>query len=391
MGTRVRWFGARAAILATTLVAVLSVATGLANIATGEALTGPLAAYVPRSVQQTAGFTGTITGFMMLVALYGLRRRLRAGWYATVLLLPVTAAQGLLQSSSLSYPLVALSLAALVVVVANRRTFDRGLDLAPTQWAALAAVLGAQLYGTVGSYALREHFDGIDSLTDAFWYTLVTGSTVGYGDITPNSFQGQVFGMSLLLLSVASFAVALGVLLTPAIEARLTRALGRMTDTNLDLLENHILVLGYGELTEPILEELAPEATVLVITPDETRARALVDRDVEVLTGDPSDEEVLHRANVEAARAAVAATTSDAEDALAILTARQLNPGLRIVAAATDRENADKLRRAGADTVISPTVIGGHLLAESALGDEDTEELEDRILEEEADDRVEEG
>jgi voltage-gated potassium channel len=188
--------------------------------------------------------------------------------------------------------------------------------------------------------------------------------------------------MSVLLVTVSSFAVALGVLLTPAIEAQLSKALGRMTETQLDLLENHVLVLGYGDLTEPILEELAGKARYVILTRDTDRARLLSERDVDVLTADPSDADSLRRARVDTARAVVVATNNDAEDALAILTARQLNPDIRIVAAASNRENVDKLKRAGADTVISPTTLGGHLMAESALGG-DSEKVEQQVLEEE--------
>lgn len=169
-------------------------------------------------------------------------------------------------------------------------------------------------------------------------------------------------------MTVSSFAVVLGVVFTPLIEARLSKALGYMTEEQLDTLEDHVLVLGHGDLTEPILEEIAAKAEVLVVVPDEERARRLSERGYTVLTDDPSDEEAQHRGRIEAARAVVAATSNDAEDALTILTARQLNPDLTIVAAATQRENVKKLKRAGADTVISPAVLGARFLAESALG-----------------------
>jgi voltage-gated potassium channel len=292
------------------------------------------------------------------------------GWYAAVVLLPLTAIQGLLQAWTYSYPLVVLSLLALLVLLLNYRRFTRELEVGTTQVAAIAAVIGAQAYGTFGTYALRESFTNVVSLTDAFYFTLVTGSTVGYGDITPTSEIARWFTMSALLLNVASFAVALGVVLAPAIEARLSRALGRMTQTQLELLDNHILVLGYGDLTEPILEELrsAGDIEFVVITPDESSARMLSEEGVEVLTAEPSDETPLERAQIGSARAVVAATNDDAADALSILTARQLNPDVRIVAAATQRENIDKLRRAGADQVISPTTLGGHIIVDCAFG-----------------------
>lgn len=168
---------------------------------------------------------------------------------------------------------------------------------------------------------------------------------------------------------------------------RVSNPMTTNTDIDADLarLDDHLLVLGYGELTEPVLIELREnrdiDIDIVVITPDEAAADRLDDRDVYVLIADPSDEEPLRRAGLTRARAIIAATNDDAGDAFAILTACQLHPNARIVAGATNRENIDKLRRAGADTVISPANIGGRLLVNSALGRSDMEVLADRILE----------
>ena len=384
------WIGARASVVLTFFVGVLAVVTGIANIGVGGTADFQLfGVVVPGVVRQITAFTGTLTGFLLLVSAFGLRRRLRAAWYATLFLFPITAAQGVLQSSELSLPLVALSVLALLVVGVNVRAFDRELSLSTTQIASLAALAGAQGYGTVGAYALQEEFNGVSTLLDAFYFSLVTGSTVGYGDITPRSAVGELFALSVLLVTVSSFAVVLGVVFTPLIEAQFSKALGRMTEEQLDVLENHVLVLGFGDLTEPILEELSSKADVLVVVPDEERARRLSDRGYTVLTDDPSDEEAQQRGKVEVAQAVVAATNNDAEDALAILTARQLNPEVTIVAAATQRENVNKLKRAGADTVISPATLGAHFLAESALGGHGAEALEERLLGAEGDEDLE--
>ena len=341
---------------------------------------------------------------------------------------------GAIQSSGLSLPTVVLALVALPVVLGNRGRFDRELDLSTTQVAALTALGGALVYSTVGVYALREEFGGVDGLVDAFYVAVVTASTVGYGDVTasPDSPSARLFVVSVVVMSTASFALALGSLLGPAIEARLTNALGTMTDSQLEALDDHVIVLGYGDLTEPILDELGDrndrsERTPFVVTP-ETPAAELRETDRSVLVGNPSDDEPLRRAGIERARAVVAATESDAEDAFSVLAARELNPDVRIVAAATDRENVPrscvdwqnsmltmnalcretgatsriqltqelnrsssrgsavlhksdvpKLKRAGADTVISPAVIGGRLLVRSALGERGMEGLADRI------------
>ncbi|MFC6863674.1 NAD-binding protein [Halomicroarcula sp. GCM10025817] len=374
------WLGARATILLPTLVAVLSFATGVINIS-DVTVSGPLAVYIPETIQRTAGFTGALTGFSLLLSVVGLRRRLRTAWYATVVLLPVSALQGLVQTSAFSFPLVVLSLVSLPTMLLNRHRFTRDIDLTTAQLAAGAALIAAQVYGTVGTYALRDEFGSVSTVTDAFYYSIVTASTVGYGDLTPQTQQAKLFAMSVVVLGTASFAIALGSLLGPAIEQRLSEALGKMTDAQLDLLEDHVLVLGYGDMTEPVIEEFADAVDYIVITEDTDVASRLKQRDIPVLTADPSDEDPLIRAGIADARAVVVATSDDAQDALAILTANNLNPDVNIVAAAAERENIEKLRRAGADTVISPMVIGGHLLVQSALGREGMESLADHITE----------
>jgi voltage-gated potassium channel len=379
------WVTVRASILLTFAVAILSIIVGLVHITTGG-VDSALVAFVPDAIRRAVGFTGTLTGFAMLACGYALKQRFRVGWTATAVLLPITVIQGLLQVSPFAVPLVALSVLSVPALVYNRSRFDRTFSPSPTQLAAGVALLTAISYGTFGSYALREEFTGIATLTDAFYYTIVTASTVGYGDIhaAPTSEIGKLFAVSTLLVNVAAFAVALGVLLTPAIEAQLSKALGRMTESQFNILDDHVILLGYGELTEPIFETLADtDVDVAVITTDEAAARRLSDRDIPVLTADPSDEEPLQTVGIVDATAVIAATNNDAQDALGILTARQLNPEITIVAAATQRENVAKLRRAGADRVISPAAIGGRLLANSAVGGRDAEDASQQLLGEE--------
>ena len=375
-----RVLSTRAAVTLTLLVALLSVATGLYNIGTTVIAFGPVAERVPDDVQRAVGFTGALTGFVMVGSAYALRRGLRVGWWSTLVLLPITAAQGLLQGSPYSLPLVVVSLVTIPVLLVTRRHFTATVSLTATQLGAGAALVGVQLYGTLGTYTLRDHFEGVDTLADAFYFTLITSSTVGYGDIHPGSDEAQLFTMSVVVLGVASFGIAIGALVGPAIQARITRTLGKMTESQLQQLDGHVLVLGYGDLTEPIVDELEAEGrSFAVVTADEAAATTLGQRNILTVTGDPSDERPLQRAKIDRTAAILVGTNDDAQDALTILTARQLRPDGRIVAAATDRENVIKLEHAGADTVLSPAVLGGSLLVRSALGSDDSE-LFERLL-----------
>lgn len=373
-----RGLGLRLTIALTMAVAFLSVLTGILRI-TQESITGPLGTFIPPEVQQVVGFTGALTGFLMMASAIGLRRGLRAAWFSTFLLLPITALQGLLQSSPFSIPLIILSVLAFINVFAHRHRFDKTVNFTQAQLAAMAAIIGAQIYGTVGTFALRDQFGNVETLVDAFYYTIVTASTVGYGDVVPLTQLAKLFGMSVLIVGTASFAIAIGTLFGPALQARFQKALGRMTESQLELLDDHMLILGVGDLTEVILEELAG-VEYLVVTPDTQWATTMSERDINVHIGDPTDEDTLHRVRLADASSVLVATEDDADDALAVLTARQLNPDIRIVAGATNRENIEKLRRAGADVVISPATIGGHLLVESALGGEEAERMAHEII-----------
>jgi voltage-gated potassium channel len=253
-------------------------------------------------------------------------------------------------------------------VLYNRKQFDRTVELTTAQLAAGAAILGAQIYGTVGAYALREEFTNISTPLDAFYYTLITASTVGYGDAAPTSQVARLFGMSVVIIGTASFAVALGTLLGPVIQARFAKVFGRMSEQDLDLLDDPILILGYSDIVRAILDDIQDGNDILVVSPDGETVRELADQGISALTAEPDDEDSLRNVGVERARTVIVATNDDAADALTILTVRQLNPDIQIFAIATNRENIGKLERAGANTVISPAVIAAQQLMHSAMG-----------------------
>lgn len=358
--------GKRLSVAITLVVGILSVVTGIANIGYAPVV-GPLAPFIPGEVSTAAGFTGALTGFVMMLGAFGLRRGLRAGWYVSFVLLPVTAVQGVIQSSPYSIPLVVLSIIAFPTLLTNRSRFQQPIRLSTSQVAAGVALIGVQLYGTVGTYTLRSEFSQVNTVLDAFYFTIVTASTVGYGDVTGQSQIARLFSMSVLVFGTASFAAALGALLAPAIEARFSAALGKMKGPQFEIFEDHVVILGFGELTEPILSKVTDRSECIVVTRKDERAEHLHDRGVNVLNADPTNDEALRQAQIEDAKVAIAATDDDADDAFATITARQLRPDLRIIAAATNIENISNLRNAGADAVVSPPDIAGMLMVRSAL------------------------
>ncbi|MFT4922201.1 MAG: voltage-gated potassium channel, partial [Haloarculaceae archaeon] len=363
--------GAKTTVLLLSALAVLSFVTGLSTLSQETVrLAGPLGGFFPGS-SSLVRLYGIFFAFLLVALTVGMHRRIRLAWYGVLIALPCIGFLPLITGQATTLPLLVMVVLTYPQVVRNRDQFDQAIDLSPFQFAALGAFVGVQIYGTLGAFIMRDQFTGVNSLTDAFYYIIVTGTTVGYGDATPTTQLTKLFSLSVIVLGTGAFTIASGSLLIPAIESRISSAFGNMTASELSLLEDHVLVLGYDDITEPLLESLDGR-DVVVVTPDTDTASGLRDADVNVLTADPTDAETLQDARIDEASGVVVATDDDAEDVLAVLTARQTNPDIRIVAAATDQANVDKLEGVGADDVISPTVIGGRMLGRSVLGESTT-------------------
>lgn len=368
---------ARTAVIAVGAVAVLAFVTGLSHLSRPDTTyDGPLAGLIP-TAPDVVPFLAVLSAFVLGGVAFGLNRRKRLAWYLAVVVVPGITAFPLTTGRTTEIPLLVAACLAVPLLVANRDSFDQRLELSSLQIASLSSVVGVLLYGSVGSYALREQFGALETWSDSFYYVIVTIATVGYGDITPLTTEAKWFSLSVIVFGTGAFTVAIGALIVPAIEKRMAAAFGNMTPSELSLLEDHVLVLGYGDVTEPLLEELAAETDVVVVTPDSDRASALSDREVNVLTADPTLESTLVDAGIETATGVVVATRNDANDVLAVLAAREAAPDVRIVAAANEREHADKLAAVGADEVISPMAIGGRLLGRSVLDETSADALFD--------------
>lgn len=359
--------GVRMAVLLSGLVAILSFITGLSILSQEVVvLEGPLAALLP-DITQLVRFAGIVLAFFLAILVFGLSRGKRLAWHLSMVTLPAVGAIPLLTLETTHMPLLFLVVLTLPVLFVNRSQFDQPLDLSPLQIASFASIAGVLAYGSIGSYVLRDQFVELETWSDSIYYVIVTIATVGYGDITPLTTEAQWFSLSVIILGTGSFTAAIGALVIPAIEDRMAAAVGTMSPKRINLLEDHVLVLGYSDITESLLEEIGDEREVVVVTDNQDEAAALDESDINVLTADPTDEASLREARIDDASGVVVATRDDAADVLAVLAARRANPDIYIVAAANDQHNVDKLADVGADSVISPMAIGGRLLGRSVV------------------------
>lgn len=207
------------------------------------------------------------------------------------------------------------------------------------------------------------------SLFDAFWVTVVSLTTTGYGDIIPATWGGRLFLLGVLVTGVGVVAYSLGAIISILVESQISKILGsnKMMRT-IEKLENHVIVCGAGRVGSNVAHILKAEnVPYVLIDLDESLVRNMREEGHLVLLGDATQDSMLMAAGIERARGVICALSEDAYNVFVVLTARAVNPGLKIVARAAYPETVAKLRHAGADKVISPTQIGGRQMAMSML------------------------
>jgi len=206
-------------------------------------------------------------------------------------------------------------------------------------------------------------------LLTAVWATIVSLSTTGYRDIVPVTIGGRIFMMILIVAGVGVVAYSLGAIVSITIESQINRMMGRNTmEKTIRALNNHIIICGAGRVGMSVLEIIRGENIpyVLLEQNPETVARLQVEGIV-AMAGDASDDEVLLRAGIQRARGIITALSQDPYNVFVTLSARALNPSLHIVARAERQETVDKLKRAGADRVITPAQLAGQRMATAML------------------------
>ena len=225
---------------------------------------------------------------------------------------------------------------------------------------ALIALAAAIAFGTVGFHLIEGW-----SAADSFYVTVQTLTTVGYGDQTPRSGPGRGFAVLVMLMGAGWVALAVSTIVQSVVQSELIATFGqRRRSRKMSKLRNHFIICGSGRVGSHLVRDLVRfDANFVVIEKDAQRAAEFAQRGLNVLVNDATLEETLREAKVEEARGLAACLPNDADNIYVVLTARDLNPRLHIVARAAEEQAEAKLLRAGANHVVAPTIIGGHRMA----------------------------
>jgi len=229
---------------------------------------------------------------------------------------------------------------------------------------AVALLLLIVALGTLG-YMMIEGW----SAWDAFYMTIITITTVGYREVHPLSRAGEAHTVGVLILGVGAALYAFTLLATIVVEGGLPRRLQRRRQERmLETIKDHFIICGYGRIGSTVARQFQrQQVPFVVIERDPERLKAAVDDGALAVEADASREDILKRVGIERARGFVAAVGTDAENVYAVLTARVLRPDLFIVSRAETEDATLKLKRAGANRVVSPYHIGAVQIAQTAL------------------------
>ena len=232
-------------------------------------------------------------------------------------------------------------------------------------WRLVALLIAAVIVVGTAGYMLIEGWGWFD----AFYMTAITITTVGYGEVHPLSTAGRAFTVFISFTGVGAIFYAFTLFMSllaggTLLERRERKRLARM----LENLNDHFILCGFGRMGEIIAREFARQkAQFVVIERNPERMHVAMDQGFLAVEADASNEEVLRRVGINRARGFVAAVSTDAENVYAVLSARLLKPDLFIVGRAESEDARIKLKRAGADRVVSPYNLGGLQLAQTAL------------------------
>jgi voltage-gated potassium channel len=211
------------------------------------------------------------------------------------------------------------------------------------------------------------------SFVDAFYMTFITVATIGYGEVVDMTHHplGRIFTVFISLAGIGTMTYLIMTLTAFVVEGQINAAFRRRRmEKVIEKFRDHFIVCGVEGTAQHILNELrATNRPFVVVDPDRAMLEKLASTFAHVafIEGDPTDNETLQTAGLLQAKGLFAVTADDNQNLVVCLTAKQINPNVRAVVSCQELRNADKMRKAGADAVVSPTYIGGLRMASEMI------------------------
>jgi voltage-gated potassium channel len=228
----------------------------------------------------------------------------------------------------------------------------------------LYAVLAAVAIGTLGFHLLEDW-----TIWDSFYVTIQTLTTVGFGDVTPQTTPGRIFASLYMFVGVGAVLYVLTSTVQTIVQSELIATFGeRRRQREMSKLQDHFIICGAGRIGSRLIHEMQrAHIPFAVIEQDAQKVASLIESGAPVTVGDATLEASLREVGVERARGLAACLPSDADNVYVVLIARDLKHDLHIVARAVEEQAEPKLIKAGANRVVAPTITGSHRMAQALM------------------------
>lgn len=225
-------------------------------------------------------------------------------------------------------------------------------------------IIGLFIYGVVGSIFIMDL-----NLVDSIYYSVITMATVGYGDYIPTTGIQKIFATTLALGGVALLAYVFNIILTNVQKKMVEYSKGARKLKVIEVMEDYYIICGYGRVGKVVFNELTQRnQNVIVIDKDKETCDSIEENDhVVVINEDAIEDDLVAKLAGKKCRSVIICTGDDVNNLFIVLTIRETNPDAWIVTRASKLENVKRLRKAGANKIVSPEIIGGEgLYYESA-------------------------
>lgn len=225
------------------------------------------------------------------------------------------------------------------------------------------ALLILIIAGSTISYKIIEGWSWLDS----FYQTIITVSTVGFGEVHPLTDNGKLYTAFLIITSFGTFAYAISSITSYIVTGDYRKYFkDYKTMKNIDQIKNHVIVCGYGRVGQKTIETLKAhnENFIVLETDPAIIEKFRADNNILYLQGNATEDETLINAGIKNAKALITALPSDADNLFVVLSSKELNPNLKVISRASRPSTKKKLKMAGANNVIMPDSLGGSHMAQ---------------------------
>jgi voltage-gated potassium channel len=311
--------------------------------------------------QQASSILTVIVGFILISLGIGLYNKRRSAWLWSIVMLLLLNIENIYPS--IKYIPLLLGIVSLVILLIFHKRFRVYNQVTKTNttiaWLSVTFAMG---YGAIGSYLLRDQFRNLHSFSDSVYYTLVTYSTVGYGDITPVTNDAKLFVVTMIFIGIGAFATVFTVLIGPLMEKRLKKVFTMVEQLN--HLRGHAIFSSVNQITLQMARDMKKHGIDALFIETDVKLLTLLERqNYNALNGEATDMHLLKQAAISDAKYFIAAEEQDAQSILTVMTVKKyLNKHVKkshpeIVIVLQQPDNASNAEEVGADRVIIPALL----------------------------------